>query len=192
MVPSMAKQQTIDIPAGYVAGTWKLDPVHSEVGFTVRHMMVSKVRGRFRGVTGTIRLADDPAASSVEAEVDMTTIDTGNTDRDGHIRSADFFEVDRYPTMTFRSTSVEPAGNELVVHGDLTLRGVTRPVNLDLEVHGFTKDPFGGTRCGFTATTVLNRKDFGISIEMPMDGGGVVVGDKINVTLEIEAVLDEG
>ena len=188
----MANQQTIDVPAGYVAGTWKLDPVHSEVGFSVRHMMVSKVRGRFRGVTGTITLADDPARSNVEAEIDMTTLDTGNTDRDDHVRSADFFEVERYPTMTFRSTSVEPAGNELVVHGDLTLHGVTRPVNLDLEVHGFTKDPFGGTRCGFTASTVLNRKDFGITIEMPMDGGGVVVGDKVNVTLEIEAVLDEG
>ncbi len=188
----MAKMQTIDVPAGYLAGTWKLDPAHSEVGFSVRHMMVSKVRGRFRGMDGTITLADDPAQSSVEAEIDMTTIDTGNTDRDDHIKSADFFGVESYPTMTFRSTSVEPAGNELVVHGDLTLHGVTKPVNLDLEVHGFTKDPFGGMRCGFTATTTINRKDFGISIEMPMDGGGVVVGDKVSITLEIEAVLDEG
>jgi polyisoprenoid-binding protein YceI len=188
----MAKLHTLDVPAGYLAGTWKLDPVHSDVGFSVRHMMVSKVRGRFHGVTGTIRLAEDPAQSSVDAEIDMTTLDTGNTDRDDHIRSADFFEVETYPTMTFRSTSVEPAGNELVVHGELTLHGVTRPVNLDLEVNGFTKDPYGGMRCGFTASTVLNRKDFGITIDLPMEGGGVVVGDKINVTLEIEAILDQG
>jgi polyisoprenoid-binding protein YceI len=189
MVRDMQRQQTLDVP-GYLTGTWTIDPVHTDVGFSVRHMMVSKVRGRFHGVTGTIVLPEDPAQASVEAEIDMTTLDTGNTDRDDHIRSADFFEVERYPTMTFRSTSVEPAGNELVVHGELSLHGTTRPVNLDLEVNGFTKDPFGGTRCGFTASTVINRKDFGISIEMPMDGGGVVVGDKINVTLEIEAILE--
>ena len=183
------QNRTIDVP-GYLAGTWQIDPVHSDVSFSVRHMMVSKVRGRFSGVRGTIRLADDPLQSTVEADIDLRTLDTGNADRDAHLRSADFFEVEQHPMMTFRSTSVEPAGNEFVVHGELTLRGITKPVNLDLEVNGFTRDPYGGMRTGFTASTTLNRKDFGISINLPMEGGGVVVGDKINVTLEIEAVRE--
>jgi polyisoprenoid-binding protein YceI len=183
------QNRTIDIP-GYLAGTWQIDPAHTDVSFSVRHMMVSKVRGRFLGVRGTIHLADDPLQSSVEADIDMSTLDTGNTDRDTHLRSADFFEVEKHPVMTFRSTSVEPAGNDFVVHGDLTLRGITKPVHLDLEVNGFTRDPYGGMRTGFTASTALNRKDFGITFDMPMDGGGVVVGEKITVTLEIEAVRE--
>jgi polyisoprenoid-binding protein YceI len=174
---------------GYVAGTWDIDPVHSDVSFTVRHMMVSKVRGKFHGVSGSIVLADDPLASTVTADIDVSTIDTGNEQRDGHIRSADFFEVETYPTLTFRSTGIRADGDDFVVTGDLTLHGVTKPVELGLEVNGFTKDPYGGTRAGFTATTTLNRKDFGITIDMPMDGGGAVVGDKIQVALEIEAVL---
>lgn len=182
------KTRALEIP-GYVTGTWQIDPVHSDVGFSVRHMMVSKVRGRFHDVSGTIRLADDPRESTVEADIDMTSIDTGNTDRDDHIRSADFFEVEQFPTMSFRSTSIEQDGDELTVVGNLALHGEVRPVVLHLEVNGFTKDPYGATRAGFTATTTINRKDFGINIDMPMDGGGVVVGDKINVTLEIEAVL---
>jgi polyisoprenoid-binding protein YceI len=179
---------TTQIP-GYLAGTWTIDPVHTDVSFTVRHMMVSKVRGKFHGVTGSIVTAPDPTASSVQADIDLTTIDTGNQDRDNHIRSADFFEVEKYPTMTFRSTGVRQAGGDFLVDGELSLHGVTRPVQLELEVNGFTKDPFGGTRAGFSAKAQINRKDFGITIDMPMDGGGAVVGDKIQVNLEIEAVL---
>ena len=185
-----SRTQTLEIP-GYVHGTWLIDPVHSDVSFTVRHMMVSKVRGRFHDVSGTICLEDDPRESTVMADIDMTSIDTGNTDRDDHIRSADFFEVERFPLMSFRSTSVEADGNELAVCGDLHLHGHTRPIVLRLEVNGFAKDPYGALRAGFTATTAINRKDFGISIDMPMDGGGVVVGDKINVTLEIEAIRQD-
>jgi polyisoprenoid-binding protein YceI len=184
----MTNQTSVSLP-GYVTGTWSIDPVHSDVSFTVRHMMVSKVRGKFHGVSGSIVLADDPLDSEVTAEIDMASIDTGNEQRDEHIRSADFFEVTRYPKMTFRSTSLRPNGDRFVVTGDLTLHGVTEQVDLDLEVNGFTKDPFGGTRAGFTATTQINRRDFGITIDMPMDGGGAVVGDKIQVLLEIEAVL---
>jgi polyisoprenoid-binding protein YceI len=184
----VAKQTTLSIP-GYVTGTWSIDPVHSDVSFTVRHMMVSKVRGKFHGVIGSIVLAEDPLRSEVTAEVDMASIDTGNEQRDEHIRSADFFEVAKYPNMTFRSTNVRPDGDGFLVTGDLTLRGVTKPIELDLEVNGFAKDPYGGTRAGFTGTTQINRKDFGITIDMPMDGGGAVVGDKIQVLLEIEAVL---
>jgi polyisoprenoid-binding protein YceI len=182
------KTRSLEIP-GYIAGAWQIDPVHSDVSFTVRHMMVSKVRGTFHDVTGTVCLTDDPRDSWVTAEIDMTSIDTGNTDRDDHIRSADFFEVERFPTMTFKSTDVEVDGDELCIVGDLHLHGHARPVVLHLEVNGFTKDPYGSTRAGFTATTSINRKDFGITIDMPMDGGGVVVGDKINIELEIEAIL---
>jgi polyisoprenoid-binding protein YceI len=181
---------TVSVP-GYLAGTWTIDPVHSDVSFTVRHMMVSKVRGKFHGVSGSIVLADDPFASTVTADVDLATIDTGNEQRDEHIRSADFFEVATYPTMSFRSTGVKAKGDDFVVTGDLTLHGVTKPVELALEVNGFTKDPYGGTRAGFTATTSINRKDFGITIDMPMDGGGAVVGDKIQIALEIEAILSQ-
>ena len=180
---------TTPIP-GYVAGTWNIDPVHSDVSFTVRHMMVSKVRGRFGTFEGQIVTAPDPIDSTVTATIDLASIDTNNAQRDAHIRSSDFFEVDAHPTMTFRSTAIRPAEDgRFVVEGELTLRGITRPVSLDLEFNGFGPDPYGGTRAGFSATTELNRRDFGIDVSMPLDGGGVVVGDKVNVALEIEAVL---
>jgi polyisoprenoid-binding protein YceI len=185
---SSSPTRTTSIP-GYVAGTWTIDPVHSDVSFTVRHMMVSKVRGKFHGVSGSIVLAENPLESQVTADVDLATIDTGNEQRDEHIRSADFFEVTSYPTLGFRSTGVRADGDDFVVTGDLDLHGVTKPVELRLEVNGFTKDPYGGTRAGFSATTQINRKDFGITIDMPMDGGGAVIGDKIQVHLEIEAIL---
>jgi polyisoprenoid-binding protein YceI len=176
---------------GYVAGTWTIDPVHTDVSFSVRHLMVSKVRGRFTSFEGTITTAADPTESSVEVSVDLSSIDTANADRDAHIRSADFFEVESHPTMTFRSTGVRADGDGYVVDGELTIRDVTRPVSLDVELNGFGPDPYGGTRVGFSATTEINRKDYGISIEMPLEGGGVVVGDKVQVTLEVEAILDQ-
>ncbi len=180
---------TTEIP-GYVAGTWTMDPVHSDISFTVRHMMVSKVRGRFTTATATIVTAANPLESSVTAQIDLGSIDTRNEQRDGHIRSADFFEVEKYPAMTYRSTGVRADGDGFVVSGELSLHGVIRPVDLAVEVNGFTADPYGGTRAGFSATTKIRRSDFGITITMPMDGGGVVVGDEITVSLEIEAVLD--
>jgi polyisoprenoid-binding protein YceI len=182
-----ANPQT-EIP-GYVAGTWAIDPVHSDVSFTVRHMMVSKVRGRFSKFEGTIRTGENFVESSVEASIDMGSIDTHNEQRDGHIRSGDFFDTEKYPTMSYRSLRVRPSGDGYVVEGDLTLHGVTRRVDLALDLNGFTKDPYGGTRTGFTATTEISRKDFGITTDLPMDGGGTVVGDKIQIALEIEAVL---
>ena len=174
---------------GYVAGTWAIDPIHSDVSFSVRHMMVSKVRGRFSKFEGTLRMGDDFADSSVEARIDMGSIDTNNEQRDGHIRSGDFFDASTYPTMSYRSLRVRPSGNGYVVEGDLTLHGETRHVDLALDVNGFTKDPWGGTRAGFTATTEIDRKDFGITTNLPMDGGGAVVGDKVQISLEIEAIL---
>src|SRR5215472_10306608 len=146
---------------GYVAGTWTIDPVHSEVGFTARHMMVSKVRGRFRAFSGQVVTGTSPLDSSVTAEIDLSSIDTGNDQRDAHIRSADFFEVETYPIMTYRSTGVRRHGQGYVLDGELTLKGVTKQVPLSLELNGFGPDPYGGTRAGFTATGEINRRDFG-------------------------------
>jgi polyisoprenoid-binding protein YceI len=153
-------------------------------------MMISKVKGRFGAFSGTIVTAADPSASSVTAEIELSSIDTNNGQRDDHIRSADFFEVDKHPTMTYQSTGVTNDGDDWVVEGNLTLKGNTKAVPLNLELNGFGPDPFGGTRAGFTGHTEINRSDFGVDISMPMDGGGVVVGDKITITLEIEAVLN--
>jgi polyisoprenoid-binding protein YceI len=179
---------TITVP-GYLAGTWSIDAVHSDVSFSVRHMMVSKVRGRFGTFEGQLVTADDPTASSVTASIDLSSIDTGNADRDNHVRSADFFDVDTHPKMTFQSTSVTGSDDGFEVVGDLALHGVTKSVTLNVEANGFGPDAWGGTRAGFTATTEISRKEFGIDFDMPLDGGGVVLGDKIQVHMEIEAVL---
>ena len=176
---------TPEIPAG----TWTIDPSHSEVGFSVRHLMVSKVKGNFETFEGTITIAEDPLQSSVTAEVDLSSINTRDEQRDGHLRSADFFEVETHPKLTFTSTSVEPKGDDFVVTGDLSIKGTTKSVVLDLEFNGVHPDPWGGTRAGFSAETEISRKEFGVDFEIPMDGGGVVVGDKIKVLLEVEAVL---
>ena len=173
----------------YVAGTWNIDPVHSEVGFSARHMMVSKVRGRFTTFSGQIVTGADPLGSTVSAEIDLASITTGNDQRDDHIRSADFFEVETYPKMTYRSTGVRVDGDDYVLDGELTLKDVTKSVPLTLELNGFGPDPFGGTRAGFTATGEINRKDFNVNFSAPMQNGGVVVSDKIGLHLEIEAVL---
>jgi polyisoprenoid-binding protein YceI len=174
---------------GYVAGNWAVDPVHSEVSFTVRHMMVSKVRGRFNRFEANIRTAENFLNSSVDAIIDLNSIDTQNEQRDAHLRSADFFEIDKYPAMTYRSTGIRPHYDQYVLEGELTLHGVTRPVQLALEANGFTRDPYGNTRAGFTATGEISRRDFGVDINLPMDGGGAVVGDKVQINIEIEAVL---
>ena len=178
----------IEIP-GYLAGTWTIDPVHSDVAFTARHMMVSKVRGHFTRVEGEIVTGADPLASTVTASIDLDSIDTNNAQRDSDLRAGAFFDVDNHPTWTFRSTAVRADGDDLFVDGELTIKGRTRPVTLELEVGGFGPDGFGGTRAGFSGSTTISRSDFGVDISMPLDGGGVVVGDKVHVTLEIEGVL---
>ena len=165
---------------GYEAATWTIDPIHSEVGFSVRHMMVSKVRGRFTNFSGELVTADDPTKSSVTAEIDLSSINTGQEQRDAHIRSADFFEVETYPTMTYKSTGVRVEDGEYILDGDLTLKGVTKSVPLRLELKGFGPDPYGGYRAGFSATGEINRSEFNISFNAPLQNGGVVVGDKIH------------
>ena len=184
----MTASTAVQIP-GYVAGTWDIDAAHSTVGFSVRHMMVSKVRGYFRTFSGVLVTAEDPTASTVEATIDMDSIDTRQEQRDAHIRSADFFDVGNHTVMTFRSTAVRTDGADWTVVGDLTIKGITKSVELELELNGFGPDAYGGFRAGFSAKTEISRKEFGVDIDMPMDGGGVVVGDKISIELEIEAVL---
>ncbi|MFL1376938.1 MULTISPECIES: YceI family protein [unclassified Nocardiopsis] len=168
------------------AGTWKIDAAHSTVGFSVRHMMVSKVRGRFEKFDATLTVPEDPTQASVEAVIDASSINTDNADRDNHIRSADFFHVEDNPEFSFRSTGLAADGEDFVLTGELTIKGNTNPVELKLEFNGSTLDPYGLDRAGFSATTQISRKEFGVDIEMPMDGGGVVVGDKISITIDAE------
>ena len=173
---------------GYIAGTWDLDPIHSEVGFSVRHLMVSKVRGRFTKFEGELVTGTNPIESSVTVSIDLNSIVTGDESRDAHLRSADFLDVANYPVMTWRSTRVRLHGGHYVVDGELSLHGVTRTVPLTVEVNGFIESPMG-TRVGFSASSELNRRDFDIEFNMPLEGGGVVISDKVVLNLEIEAIL---
>jgi polyisoprenoid-binding protein YceI len=168
-------------------GTWAIDPVHSSIDFSVRHLMVSKVRGKFETFSGTITVAPD-GTPSVTAAIDVASLNTGNEQRDGHVKSADFFDVEHYPVATFTSTSVRPNGEAYILNGNLTLKGMTNPVSLDLEFNGVSPGQGYGEVSGYEASVVLNRKDFGIDIDLPMETGGVVVGDKVTITLTIEAV----
>src|SRR6185312_16133452 len=162
-------------------GTWTVDPAHSEVGFVARHLMVSKVRGSFKELEATVSVGDSFDTSSVQATVQLASIDTGSADRDAHLRSADFFDVENHPAMTFVSTSV--SSDKLV--GDLTIKGVTRQVAFDLDFAGVSPDPWGGTRAGFEATTEINRKDFGLTWNVAVEGGGVLVGEKVKIVLDV-------
>ena len=174
--------------SGYLAGTWDLDPVHSHIGFTARHLMVSKVRGHFTKFDVQVVTAENPLDSTVTASIDTASVDTGNEMRDDDLRSERFLDTASHPLMTFRSTSVTPDGDKYKVTGDLTIRGVTKPVTLDVEVGGFGPDPYGGTRAGFSASTDINRNDFGVSFNAPVPGG-VMVSEKIPIEIDGEAVL---
>jgi polyisoprenoid-binding protein YceI len=164
------------------AGTWAVDPAHTEVGFVARHLMVTKVRGSFSAVSGTVEAADPITGSSVEVTVEMASVETRSADRDAHLKSADFFDVETYPTMTFKSTSF--TGDQLV--GDLTIKGVTKPVTFDVEFEGVQADPWGNTKAGFSATAKVNRKDWGLNWNAAIEGGGVLVSDKIDIVLDVQ------
>jgi polyisoprenoid-binding protein YceI len=168
-------------------GTWAIDPVHSSIDFSVRHLMVSKVRGTFETFSGAITVAPN-GAPSVTAEIDVASLNTGNEQRDNHVKSADFFDVQRYPVATFTSTSVRPSGEAYLLDGNLTLKGVAKPVTVDLQFNGVNAGQGYGEVSGYEASVVLNRKDFGIDIDLPMETGGAVVGDKVTINLAIEAV----
>ena len=175
---------TTPITPTLTAGTWTVEPMHSEVGFSVRHLGLSKVRGRFNSFSGTLTIGDDATASSVEATVDMASVDTNNTDRDGHLLSTDFFNADAHPQMTFRSTGVTAD----TLRGDLTINGITQPVSFDLEFHGVAVDGYDTTRAGFSASGRILRSDFGIDFNAPLGVDGMLIGDKIDISLEIQAV----
>ena len=173
---------------------WKIDTVHSHVSFSVKHMMVTTVRGKFNSYRGSVRLdPKDFTRSSFEGEIDVASIDTGNADRDNHLRTNDFFDAADHPKITFKSTAIEPKGDgEYLVRGDITIRGVTRPIALDVEYRGTSKSPYGQTLAGIGVTGSLDRKDFGVSFNAPLETGGVVVGEKVKLELDIEAIqVDE-
>jgi polyisoprenoid-binding protein YceI len=169
-------------------GTWAVDPSHSTIGFVARHLMVSKVRGHFASFTGTLTIASDPFASRVEATVDIASVTTGDETRDGHLKSADFFDLEKNPNMTLVSTGIEKNGGGYVLHSDLTINGITKPVDFELEFNGVSADPWGGTRAGFSAEADVNRKDWGLEWNVALETGGVLVGDKVKIQLEIEAI----
>lgn len=171
--------------SGLVPGSWTFDPAHSEVGFSVRHAGISKVRGTFHEVDAQLQIADPIEESVLNATVQMASIDTKSPDRDAHVRGADFFDVEQYPTMTFRSTAVSFDGDEATITGELTIKGETRTVEFAAEFNGVVVDPFGVTRAGFSAETTISRKDFGITWNAALEAGGVLVSDKVVISLDV-------
>ncbi|GCF09693.1 YceI family protein [Dictyobacter arantiisoli] len=167
---------------------WTIDATHSNIGFAIRHMVVSTTRGHFTAVSGTLNIDEaTPANSWVQAEADVASIDTHDANRDGHLRSADFFDAEKYPKITFKSTNVTKAGSDYKVTGDLTIRDVTKSVTFDVEYSGIIKDPYGLQRTGFTATTKISRKEFGLVWNGLLETGGAVIGDEVKLNLEFEA-----
>jgi polyisoprenoid-binding protein YceI len=174
----------IDVPP---AGTWTIDAGHADVGFVGRHFGLTKIRGRFTGVEGTVTTGEDVEQSTVEVSIAMATVTSGDQARDDHLRSADFFDVEQHPTATFRSTSIDAAGRTGRLTGDLTIKGVTRPVDLDVEFVGGVTDPWGNERLVFSASGTINREDWGLTWNLPLDAGGWLVSKEIR--LEIDAEL---
>lgn len=173
-----------------LTGTWEIDPGHTRIGFATRHAMVTKVRGAFNDVTGEIVVdGENPDASTATVIVQMASIDTRNAQRDEHLRSADFFDVESHPTISFRSTGVREASGGFVVDGDLTIKGVTRPVSFDLELGGFGVDPWGNRKAGATATATIDREQFGLTWNAALETGGVLVGKDVKITLDLQGAL---
>jgi len=179
-----------DMIAPDLTGTWEIDPVHTGVEFSVRHAMVATVRGRFNAVSGTIEVGDELAGSSTDVTIDAASIDTGSEERDTHLRSPDFLEVERFPTLRFRATRVERGEREgeYRIFGDLTIRDVRREVELAATYNGTATDPWGNLRAGLEAETTINRRDWGLTWNTPLEAGGILVGDKVKITLDVSAV----
>jgi len=185
-VASTREYEGLQIP---VAGTYKLDAAHKRVGFVVRHLMVSKVRGDFAQAEATITIAEDPLQSSVVATITTASVQTGNVDRDNHLRTGDFFEAEKYPHLTFRSTGIKShAGAEFVLDGELTIKDVTKPVELVVEFEGATTSPYGQAIFGFSASTEIDREDWGLTYNMALESGGVMIGKKVKIEIEGEAI----
>jgi polyisoprenoid-binding protein YceI len=169
--------------------TWSIDAAHSSVEFAVKHLMISTVRGRFPDLTGTVQLdSEHPNNSTIDVAVNVASIDTRQEQRDEHLRSADFFDVANFPALTFKSTRVRRDGDDFQIDGELTIRGVTRPVTLHATEEGRTRDPWGGERIGYSATTKINRRDFGLTWNQVLEAGGFAVGDEVKITVDVELV----
>lgn len=173
------------------SGTWTLDPAHSAIEFVARHLMVTKVRGGFGEFSGTIEIADNPTESKIEIEVEMASVVTGSADRDGHLKSPDFFDVENHPKMTFVSTSIIDKGDGYQVTGDLTVRGVTSPMTLDVEYLGVMTDPWGNAKAAFSASGEVNREDWGLTWNAPLEAGGVLVSKTAKIEIEVQAARAE-
>ena len=169
-------------------GIWNVDASHSTIGFTARHLMVTKVRGRFSTFSGALTIAANPLESSLEASVDIASVSTGDAGRDGHLTSPDFFDATQFPTMTLKSTSIVADGDDYLLNGELTIKGVTKPVTFELEFDGVANDPWGNTKAGFSAEAEINRKDWGLEWNVALETGGVLVSEKIKIELDIQAV----
>ena len=182
---------TTDMIPGYVAGTWTLDPAHSEVSFTVRHLAISKVRGTFEKFDVTVVTAENPEDSTLTASIDVASVNTNQAQRDEHLRTSDFFAIDEFPTMEFVSTGLRHDGEDFFLDGDLTLRGVTKPVSIKGEFGGIITDGYGQVKAGASGTVKLNRKDFGVNWNAVVEGGGVMLGDEVTVSIEGQVVLQK-
>ena len=169
-------------------GTWNVDPTHSSLTFVVRHLMVSKVRGRFGAFSGTATITEEKLLSSVTATAEVASIDTSDAGRDEHLKSADFFDVASFPTIGFKSTKITGSGNDYTLLADLTIKGVTKSVAFDLEFDGVGQDPWGNTKAGFSAEAEINRKDWGLEWNVALETGGVLVGEKVKLSLDIQLV----
>jgi polyisoprenoid-binding protein YceI len=190
LTSSEEHHMTIDIP-GYRPGTYVLDPAHSEVTFSVRHMMISKVRGTFGVKSATLVAPENPLETTVQASVDVTSVDTKDEGRDQHLRSADFFDTENFPTMDFVSTGARAENGELYVDGDLTIRGITKPVTFEVDFGGFGSDPWGNYKAGASAKAVINREDFGLTWNAALETGGVLVGKDVTINLDLQGALQQ-
>ena len=183
---------TTDLIPGYVAGTWTLDPTHSEVSFSVRHLAISKVRGTFKKFDVTVVTGENPEDTTLTATVDVASVNTNQPQRDDHLRTSDFFAIDEFPTMTFVSTGLRHDGEDFYLDGDLTLRGVTKPISIKGEFGGIITDGYGQTKAGASGTVKINRKDFGVNWNAAVEGGGFMLGDDVTITVEAQVVLQQG
>lgn len=185
---TMELERTVDGRRVPAAGRWLIDSTHTQAEFVARHLMVTKVRGGFDDIGGTIVVGEDPADSSVDVTVQMASVSSGTAERDTHLWSADFFDVENYPTMVFVSTSVEPSGSSWKLHGDLTIKDVTRPLTLDFEFVGVSVDPWGNAKAAFSASGDIEREDWGLTWNVPLEAGGVLVSKKARIEIEVQAM----
>lgn len=187
----MATTDTLSTHPNFVAGTWKLDPAHSEITFSVKHLAISKVKGKFETFDVTIVTAPDDAdgINTIDATIDIASVNTNQAQRDGHLRTSDFFQVDEFPTATFHSTGGTWDGDDFTIVGDLTLRGVTKEITLKGELGGVIPDGQGSTKAGASATTTINRHDFGVSWNAALEAGGLTLGDDVKIDIDIQVVL---